>query len=80
MQHPELIFSHLEGNVSTAGKCSLCCETFAVNASTVTDPMLGQRELRDLFDAHVKARHGWRADANQTASLRLRRMMEEFGS
>jgi hypothetical protein len=80
MQHAELIYSQLEGNTSTAGRCSLCYETFSASPSAATDPTLGKRELRDLFDGHVRARHGWRADANQTGAFRLRRMTEEFGS
>jgi hypothetical protein len=79
MPNPQLILSEIEGNTSPAGRCSLCQESFSANASAVTDPILGQRELRDLFNAHVKQRHSWRADANQTAALRLRKMMEEFG-
>ena len=80
MQQAQLILREFDGNTSLAGRCSLCDETFSVNASAITDPIVGQRELRDLFDAHVKERHGWRADANRTAALRLRKMMEEFGS
>ena len=79
MQQAQLILSEFDGNTSLCGRCSLCQESFSLNASAVTDPILGQRELRDLFDAHVKERHSWRADANSTAALRLRKMMEEFG-
>lgn len=79
MQQAQLIFVECQSSTSLAGRCSLCNESFSLNASAVTDPLLGQRELRDLFDAHVKERHNWRADANATAALRLRKMMEEFG-
>lgn len=76
----QLIVAQSDGKTSTSGRCSLCDETFFVNALTATDPALGQRELRDVFDAHVREKHSWRADGNQTAAFRLRKMMEEFGS
>jgi hypothetical protein len=78
--NPQLILSEIDGSTSLAGRCSECHETFRVDALAITDPMMGQRELRDLFDAHVRERHSWRADANQTAARQLRKMMEEFGS
>jgi hypothetical protein len=80
MQHAELILSDCAAGAPMAGRCSVCHETFTVKSAAVTDPIAGQRELRGLFDAHVKERHTWRADANQTAALRLREMMKEFGS
>ena len=80
MEHAQLILSALDGNTSLAGRCSICHETFSVNALAVADTLTGQRELRDLFDEHVRAKHSWRADENRTAALRLRKMMEEFGS
>lgn len=68
------------GNPPIAGRCSLCQEVISLNASAVTDPLLGQRELRNLFDVHVREKHTWRADGNQTAAFRLREMMKEFES
>jgi len=42
------------------------------------DPLAGQRELKGVFEAHVKDKHTWRADGNETAALRLREMMKDF--
>jgi hypothetical protein len=42
------------------------------------DPLVGQRELKNTFEAHVKDKHSWRADGNETAALRLREMMKDF--
>ena len=80
MSNPQLIQSQVEGSNSLAGRCSVCNETFRVDALAITDPIMGQRQLQDVFNAHVRDHHSWRADANQTAALRLRKMMEEFGS
>jgi hypothetical protein len=80
LQDAQLILSEFDGNTSLTGRCSLCNQTFSLNPLAATDPLAGQRELRDLFDAHVKERHSWRADANRTAAFNLRKMMEEFGS
>lgn len=80
MQQAQLILSECDPNKPLSGRCSVCKESISLNTSTATDPLLGQRELRDVFDAHVKERHSWRADANSTAALRLRKMMEEFES
>jgi len=42
------------------------------------DPLAGQRELKSVFEAHVKDKHSWRADGNETAAMRLREMMKDF--
>jgi hypothetical protein len=80
LEHAQLMLSEFAGNTSPSGRCSLCTQTFSINPLAVTDPLAGQRELRDVFDAHVKEHHSWRADANRTAAFNLRKMMEEFGS
>jgi hypothetical protein len=80
LEHAQLILSESAGNPSLTGRCSLCNQTFSLNPLAVTDQLAGQRELRDLFDTHVKEHHSWRADANRTAAFNLRKMMEEFGS
>ena len=40
--------------------------------------LAGQRELKSVFEAHVKDKHSWRADGNETAAMRLREMMKDF--
>lgn len=44
----------------------------------MTDPMFGQSELRNVFASHVREKHSWRADGNQTAALNLRKIMEDL--
>jgi hypothetical protein len=43
----------------------------------VIDPLVGQREVKPLFEAHVKEKHTWRADSNETAAMRLREMFKD---
>ena len=79
METAQLIVSKSETGSSSA-RCSLCEEVFTLSGSASTDPITGQRQLNDVFDRHVREKHSWRADANRTAALRLRKMMEEFES
>lgn len=78
MENASLVISTLEGTTSTVARCSLCQQTFPLSPAGSVDPLIGQRELKSTFDSHVKEKHSWRADANQTAALRLRKAMEEF--
>ena len=80
MENPNLVISTLPGSTSTTARCSVCDYTFPLSAQGSVDPLVGQRELKGAFDLHVKERHTWRADANRTAALRLRKAMEEFES
>ena len=80
MENAQLIVSKSEGSASSVARCSLCDEVFSLSGSSSTDPITGQRQLNDVFDRHVREKHSWRADANRTAALRLRKMMEEFES
>ena len=70
MEKPSLIISR------TVGKCSLCQDTFPLSAQGQVDPLLGQRELKGIFEAHVKDKHTWRADTSQTGAIRLRKFVE----
>lgn len=78
MENANLVISTLPGGTSTVARCSVCDQTFPLSAQGSVDPLVGQRELKSAFDIHVKERHNWRADANRTAALRLRKAMEEF--
>ena len=60
------------------GRCSLCNESFSSTAAAESDALVAQRDLRTIFDAHVRDKHSWRADANQTAAMRLRKTMEDL--
>lgn len=77
MQNAQLIVTAGQGG-TTAGKCSLCNDTFTTSSTASTDPLVAQRDLRNIFDAHVRDKHSWRADANETAALRLRKIMEDL--
>ena len=77
MQNAQLVITASEGGTSR-GRCSLCNETFASSATATTDPLVAQRDLRNIFDAHVRDKHSWRADANETAAMRLRKIMEDL--
>ena len=79
MEKPTLIISTFAGRTSTAARCSACHETFPLSAQGQVDPLLGQRELKGVFEAHVKEKHTWRADTSQTAALRLRKFTEGIG-
>jgi len=72
MEKPTLIISR------SVGKCSLCRDTFPLSAQGQVDPLLGQRELKSVFEAHVKDKHTWRADTSQTAAIRLRKFVEDM--
>lgn len=74
MEKPTLIISR----TSTAGRCSLCQETFPLSAQGQVDPLLGQRELKAVFEKHVKDKHTWRADTSQTGAIRLRKFVEDM--
>jgi len=73
-----LVISTLPGTTTTTARCSACDHTFPLSAQGSVDPLIGQRELKSAFDRHVKEKHMWRADAAQTAAMRLRKSMEEF--
>ena len=77
MENASLIISTKEGTTTTVARCSLCNQTFPLTPGGAVDPLIGQRELKSVFEAHVKEKHSWRADANQTAALRLRKAMED---
>ena len=72
MEKPSLIISR------TVGKCSLCQDTFPLSAQGQVDPLLGQRELKGIFEAHVKDKHTWRADTSQTNAIRLRKFVKNM--
>ena len=72
MEKPSLIISR------TVGKCSLCQDTFPLSAQGQVDPLLGQRELKGIFEAHVKDKHTWRADTSQTGAILLRKFVEDM--
>ena len=75
---PTLIISVPDGSSSLIAKCSARHQTFPLSAAAGLDPLAGQRELKSVFEAHVKDKHSWRADNNETAALRLREMMKDF--
>ena len=77
MLTPQLVITAGEGG-TTLGRCSLCNENFSATATANSDPLVVQRDLRTVFDAHVRDKHSWRADANQTAAMRLRKIMEDL--
>lgn len=76
-KNPTLIISVPDGSSSLLAKCSACHQTFPLNAASL-DPLAGQRELKGVFEAHVKEKHSWRADGNETAAMHLREMMKDF--
>ena len=78
MESAKLIVSKADSGTSSVGRCSACQETFTVSASTASNPLLTERGLREVFETHVKEKHNWRADANETAALRLREMMKDW--
>lgn len=78
MQTAQLIVTAGQGGTASIGRCSLCNETFSSSQTAATDPLVAQRDLRNVFDAHVREKHSWRADANQTAAMRLRKIMEDL--
>jgi cytochrome c553 len=75
---PTLIISVPDGRSSLVAQCSACHQTFPLSTAAMLDPLVGQRELKNTFEAHVKDKHSWRADGNETAALRLREMMKDF--
>ena len=78
MENAKLIVSKVDGSTSSVGRCSACQETFTLSPSAAANPLLTERGLREVFENHVKEKHSWRADANQTAALRLRKMMQDW--
>ena len=78
MEDAKLIISKVEGSTSSVGRCSACQETFAVSPLAAANPLLTDRGLREVFETHLKEKHSWRADANETAALRLREMMRDW--
>ena len=77
-KNPTLIISVPDGSTSLLAKCSACHQTFPLSAAVGLDPLAGQRELKTVFEVHVKDKHSWRADNNETAAMRLREMMKDF--
>jgi hypothetical protein len=78
VQNAELIIPQFQDDRLKFARCSACDQTFPLTDAALVDAMVGQRELRHAFDKHVREKHTWRADANQTAALRLRKAMEDF--
>lgn len=78
MENAILVISTKEGTTTTVARCSVCNQTFPLSPGGSVDPLIGQRELKSVFESHVKEKHSWRADANQTAALRLRKAMEDI--
>jgi hypothetical protein len=77
MADPTLLISIPDGSSTIVARCSVCQQTFPLSTAGVIDPLVGQREAKPLFDAHVKEKHTWRADSNETAALRLREMFKD---
>jgi len=77
-KNPTLIISVPDGSSALVAKCSACHQTFPLSTAGNLDPLVGQRELKSVFETHVKDKHTWRADGNETAALRLREMMKDF--
>jgi hypothetical protein len=77
MGNPTLIISIPDGSSKIVARCSTCEQTFALSPAGVIDPLVGQREVKPLFEAHVKEKHTWRADSNETAAMRLREMFKD---
>ena len=75
---PTLIISVPDGSSSLVAKCSACHQIFPLSAAAGLDQLAGQRELKGVFEAHVKDKHSWRADNNETAAMRLREIMKDF--
>ena len=78
MESPRLVISTKQGTTTTVARCSVCNQTFPLTPGGAVDPLIGQKELKSVFESHVKEKHSWRADANETAALRLRKAMEDF--
>ena len=78
MENASLVISTKEGTTTTVARYSLCNQTFPLTPGGAIDPLIGQRELKSVFESHVKEKHSWRADANETAALRLRKAMEDI--
>jgi hypothetical protein len=77
MGNPTLIISIPDGSSKIVARCSTCEQTFALTPAGVIDPLVGQREVKPLFEAHVKEKHTWRADSNETAAMRLRETFKD---
>ena len=77
MADPTLLISIPDGSSTIVARCSVCQQTFLLSTAGIIDPLVGQREAKPLFDAHVKEKHTWRADSNETAALRLREMFKD---
>ena len=78
MANPTLVISIPDGSSTIAARCSACQQTFPLSPAGKIDPLVGQRELKPLFEAHVKEKHNWRADSNETAAMRLREMLKDI--
>jgi hypothetical protein len=77
MQTPTLIISVPNGSSTLVARCSACQQTFPLSTAGRIDPLVGQSEVKPAFEAHVKEKHTWRADSNQTAAFRLREMFKD---
>lgn len=80
MEDAQLVISDRAGSIPNSGHCSACKQRFQTTSSLLTDPELAESQLREAFEKHVKEKHSWRADANRTAALRLRKAMEDIDS
>jgi hypothetical protein len=78
MNTPTLIISIPDGGSSMVARCSACQQTFPLSAAGKIDPLVGQGEVKPAFEAHVRDKHSWRADSNQTAAFRLREMLKDI--
>lgn len=77
MQTPTLIIKIPDGSSTLVARCSACQQTFPLSSTGRVDPLIGEREVKPAFEAHVKQKHNWRADSQQTAAYRLREMFKD---
>lgn len=80
MNSPTLIVSIPDGSSIIVARCSACQQTFSLTPAGRIDPLVGQREAKPAFELHVKEKHNWRADSNETAAFRLREMLKDADS
>lgn len=77
METPSLTVSIPDGTSTIVARCSACHQTFSLTPAGRIDPLVAQREAKPAFEAHVKQKHTWRADSNETAAFRLREMLKD---
>ena len=79
MKTPTLTISVQAGSSTLVAKCSACGHTFPLSTAGRIDPLIGQSEVKPAFEDHVKEKHTWRADSQETAAFRLREMFKDEG-